>query len=302
MGIPLRTQETCTQCYNMGAVSGFDPARLVSSPVVSRRQLVAIIDPTLHGSERAKFQTLVDKRVVSRGVRRPIRAGGRLRGSIRVFSSVNRTAVRLYREGRQSEAQSVAKQAARLEARRDFAEVVSLLATFASQNDAALRAVAEIPWQAVRVLEMSNLATQQLLASTASAAAAVAASHAAAIDNLSRVAGWVQTVDRNMAYIATVSGALAQLPLPQLKAVGLDRIGSAVEVEWEELAGDKVIVTTAGAIGSIGVKPETERWTVFNPPTVIRASPKRWAMLQTILDREPIAIPSIPIVDALEET
>lgn len=263
------------------------------NPIVSRREILRSLDPIRRGSPRARFQTLRDKKVVSAGVRRPLATSkGRFRGSIHLFSTLNRDAVRLYRQGRQSEARAMALEATALEAQGDFQSLVDILATFAATNQDALRSVAEFPWQAVRAIEITNTAAQQMLNATASAAQAIRQANRA-LEQMSRVVGWVESIEQNLAWIRTLEDTLASFPAIQLRTAGLDRVGTAVEIEWEQVDPGEMVISTSGAIGSAEVS--SELWTAFNPPERIRVSDQRWALLQSQLRATAVAIPSAPV-------
>jgi len=284
-----RTQESCGRRKMACVIERIGP-----SPVVSQREILRILDPMLRGSQRARFQTLRDKKVVSGGIRRAVPASkGRLHGSIHLFSTLNRDSVRLYRQGNDIAAREVAREAASLEAEADFQELVGILATFASRNHEALRIVAEMPWRAVRMIEMTNAATQQMLLAAGKAAEAIRSTNHA-IEEISRVLGWVDSIQDNLASILTLSGKFT-LPAVQLQALGLDQIGAAVEVEWEQIDPGELIISTSGAVGSAELMATQPGWTAFSLPPRITVSASRFASLSRQLEEKAVAIPSIPL-------
>ena len=107
-------------------------ALVVPLPLVSQRTLVASYDPLFAGSAKGRFQTLRSGHVVSNGIRRPVRAvDGRVRGSLHLYSVLNRGAVCLYRQGHMDAARTVAEQAGNLERSEDAQAIAVALASIA---------------------------------------------------------------------------------------------------------------------------------------------------------------------------
>ncbi len=278
----------------VGAKIMYVDAQIGPSPVVSQREILRVLDPMLRGSQRARFQTLREKRVVSKGIRKAVPGpSGKLRGSIHLLSTLNRDSVRLYRQGHHAQARMVARDAASLESEADFRELVDLLATFASRNEEALRIVAEIPWRAVRAIEMTNAAAQQMLLAAANAAEAIRTTNHA-FEEISRVLGRVDSIHESLASILTLSGRFT-LPAMQLEGLGLDQVGAAVEVEWEQVDPGALIVSTSGGVGSVQGVATQPGWTAFSLPPKISVSPSRFATLSRQLEEMAVAIPSIPL-------
>lgn len=269
--------------------------RLGPTPVVSRREILRAWDPTVRGSARARFQTLRDKRVVSVGITRPVTGNrGRFSGSIHVFSTLNRDSVRLYRQGHLREARNLALEAADLEATTDFQQLAGILAAYAARNGEALQIVADFPWRVMRDLELMSAATQQMLLAMAQSAETVRRAHQAMAVDVSRMVGLVSTIQRELAWIRSASGTFT-LPTTQLRELGLNRVGAAVEVEWEQVEPGEVIVSTTGAIGGSLEQGPGKRWDTFNPPARLAVSKSRYASLVDQLEHPLVVIPSIPI-------
>lgn len=262
------------------------------NPIVSKREILRVLDPRLRGSPRARFQTLRNKGVVSMGVVRPLAGrSGRLRGSVHLFSTLNRDAVRLHRLGRDADARKVAKDAKRLEEQAGFVRLVDLAVAFANSREQLVTSLGDTPWQIIRQMEAMDQSTRRLLMSVATAAEHMRQAYRAAED-ISRLAGWVISIQERMAEIETITGTMAMLPTIQLESLGLDRIGAALEVEWEEVDPGEVIVSTVAAVGSRDCSSENR--SAFAPPKRLVPSQTRWAAIRRKLDN-PTPVPSVPL-------
>lgn len=97
-------------------------------PLVPRELLVRVFRPGEEATGEAPFRTLRRHAWATAGVRIATRTSGRAAGQVTIFSALNLEAARLARRGELPAAVRLAKQAASLEASKEFAVVAALLA------------------------------------------------------------------------------------------------------------------------------------------------------------------------------
>jgi hypothetical protein len=271
---------------------------LASPPVISRRDIVRAYDPLLRGSLKASFQSLRARGVVSPGIRRPVRrGGGKVEGSVHLYSQLNRQAVQLFRHGKEREAQELAREAERLEQAPDFRVIVLALASLVAAQDRPLAVLNETPWAAIEGLATVDEPLRRAVLDAASTMMSIRNAYMDGAESITRVAGWVAAVQPVLAEIQTLAGAAFMVQRAQLAPLGLDREGAAVELEWDQLGGADFIVSTGPAVEILQVK----RWvrpkqpSIFSPGARLQVTPQRWRRLEQLRDGAPVAVPPLPV-------
>ena len=127
------------------------------------------------------------------------------------------------------------------------------------------------------MIEMTNATTQQMLLAASKAAEAIRTTNQS-FEEISRVLGRVDSIHESLASILTLSGRFT-VPAMQLQGLGLDHVGAAVEVEWEQVDPGELIVSTSGAVGSAEAVATQPGWTAFSLPSKISVSSSRFATL-----------------------
>lgn len=102
--------------------------QIIPWPVISRELLVRVFRPGAEVTSESPFRTLRSHAWATPGVRIATRAAGKAAGQVTIFSALNLEAARLARRGELPAAVRLAKQAASVEASRDFSVLVGLLA------------------------------------------------------------------------------------------------------------------------------------------------------------------------------
>jgi|ERR1035437_2395369 hypothetical protein len=267
---------------------------VADSPVVSGAEVVLAYSPTASlGAVRGRLQYLRHRRAISPGIQRLVRGQhGRVRGTIHVYSDLNREAARTLRRGDTWHAQALAERAASLEAEPSFVALVEELAAAAASARAAVASINQAPWRELQALIAAGdvIREQALLASGALVEARGSLKILAA-----QVRGTVEAITQVMgtqlAAIRTIQG-IVSFPVAQLQALGLDRVGSAVSVEWEALDSGAEVVTASGAL-LIGDQPAAVAG-VYERPPITLVDAVRWARL-TDPHRTPRTLPPLPI-------
>ncbi|MCC6993528.1 MAG: hypothetical protein IT370_02750 [Deltaproteobacteria bacterium] len=112
--------------------------KIVAWPIVGRSQLVQAFRPGESASKEAPFRTLRSNHWATPGLRVTTRSRGRASGQVTIFSTLNRDAATLAREGDARSASLVAKAAAKLEAGENFAKLREMLAGRSAEDVSAV--------------------------------------------------------------------------------------------------------------------------------------------------------------------
>src|SRR5262249_5752875 len=150
--------------------------------------------------------------------------------------------VRLYRMGREREARELAAEAANLEREDGFRRIVDTLAATAQPQEQVAILLDDNIWPLIERLITDDPALRELLLVAATSVLRSRLAHAPGVAELSRVMGWVETLEPGAAVVVTGAGMHFGVPRSQLAPLGLDRVGVAVEIEWERLGAADFLV------------------------------------------------------------
>ena len=267
-----------------------NPTRVGPMPVVGRRAIVLAYDPLRPGSTKARFQMLRAAGVVSAGVSLPRRGtAGRVRGRFHLYSELNRESVRLYRRGQPAAARALARSAAELEGRREFTRLVERLATVGPVAEAD----AEIAWPDVEQL-FRDEELARLIRAAAVALVELLRNQAAHLGGaVHTVMGTVVALQSSVAVLESTDGTFL-VPLEQLSRLRLDRIGAAVELQWEAV---EPAIALVSAVPAVPLDPLEE--SVLPSPYASPAPPviseERWRTLRSLAASPGVEPPPLPV-------
>jgi hypothetical protein len=263
--------------------------RVMPLPVVGRRALVVTYDVMHPGSVKARFQSLRKAGVVSTGISRPRRRRhGRVDGTLRLYSELNREAVRVHRRGNSKMARSIAAEATRLERQPDLQQLVGMLAALDNplDFDTELRS-ADIE----RLL--SNREIAELIRSAAISLESIQQSFQSIAQAMESIGGVVSGIRDSIAVIETVRGAFT-FPIAQLSHLNLDHVGAAVQLQWETFQAAGTWMSVAAGIPLLATTHDLplSPFAYTGPPMLPEA---RWAQLRRLGGNARIELPPLPI-------
>lgn len=209
---------------------------LAELPFTSAEEIAAEYKPGSGVTTKSALATLVKKGLVSAGIDARIRAeGGRLGGSLHLYSALNLDAVRLHRRGDDKAAIALAKRAGKLER----AAVKANLSRYISSN-----------WPESGNLSTAISVTLKGEASDALrdiAASTVEIRRATALEQ--PVFGSIERLDESFV-VVVIDGLdeVMSLPADDLAPTIDRREGAVLSMRWQRLAPGMTLLTTAPAI------------------------------------------------------
>ena len=268
--------------------SGYDGGVTVTiSPLVTGAEIVRAYDPLAGARWKRRLRYLQERRVISSGVRRSVRGQeGTLRGTVHLYSELNREAARLFRRRDEEAARRFAAEAMELEHSEDFRILVDALAEAVATRNRLAHEQHEVSSD----LQALADASPTLRATLVAVAKALEEYRQQVRDPISGIAGVVRAVSDAFAEIQTDEGVLT-FPASQLESVGLGRVGAAVSVEWESVAAGTDIVSAMGAIQLGAAQPVGPP--VFGHRPVVQVDSRRYERLTRPRGTPPL--PPLPI-------
>jgi hypothetical protein len=209
-------------------------------PVVDRQRVVHAYKPGEPSAAEGSFRTLRGHKWASAGVRVNRRAGGRLTGQMRVFSSLNVESARLARNGNADAAARVARAAADLEAGPEFTGLQHVLSDLPGQD--AERVIGGVlpddaPDALARALRAVARRTEQLRADEL------------ILTTLAEViAGRIDEVHEGYVVLVRLSGPAAMIPRWMATAAQRDEVGALLALVMDKLDGGGAVVEVVPAI------------------------------------------------------
>ena len=257
------------------------------SPLVTGAEIVRAYDPLAGARWKRRLRYLQERRVISSGVRRSVQGqGGTLRGTVHLYSELNRESARLFRRQDEDAARRFAAEAMELEQSEDFRILVDALAEAVATRNRLVHEQYDVSSD----LQALADASPALRATLAAAANALEAYRQQVRDSISGIAGVVRAVSDAFAEIQTDEGILA-FPASRLESVGLGRVGAAVSLEWESVAAGTDIVSAMGAIQL--TEPQPVGPPVFDYRPEVHVDSRRYERLTRPRDTPPL--PPLPI-------
>jgi hypothetical protein len=267
--------------------SGYDRGVTVTiSPLVTGAEIVRAYDPLAGARWKRRLRYLQERRVISSGVRRSVRGqGGTLRGTVHLYSELNREAARSYRRQEEDTARHFAAEATELEQSEDFRILVDALTVAIAARNRLVHEQHDVSSDLQALADASPT-----LCATLAAVTSALEEHRQVRDAISGIAGVVRAVSDAFAEIQTDEGVLA-FPVSQLESVGLGRVGAAVSLEWESVAAGTDIVSAMGAIQLRAAPPVGPP--VFGYRPVVGVDSRRYERLARPRGTPPL--PPLPI-------
>jgi hypothetical protein len=220
---------------------------IVEKPFVTRREIVLAHRPGLGDSESA-FRTLRSHGWVSDGVSLPLRspAGGRLRGRVQLYASLNRDAARLARRGHGDQARTIAERAGLLESSAASRALVAAIDDVpAGEGDAAEGDLDAVLAHLVRSSGDLIAAFREIFGEVMAARRETPEIRAG---NAWRY-GRVERIDRDIALILDDrEDERLMIPIADLETRALSTIGTAIAVHWERWGSGQTFIEAEPAL------------------------------------------------------
>jgi hypothetical protein len=214
------------------------------SPLVTGAEIVRAYDPLAGSRWKRRLRYLQERQVISFGVRRTIRGdGGTLRGTVHLYSELNRESARLFRRRDEEAARRIAAEAMELEQSEDFRILVDALTEAVATRNRLVHEQHDVSSDLQALADASPALSATLVA----VASALGEHRQRARETISEIVGVVRAMTAAFGEIQTDEGILA-FPASQLESAGLGRVGAAVSLEWESVAAGTDIVSALGAI------------------------------------------------------
>ena len=217
----------------MSVLSLTDMSDVVERPLLSRAELIASVDPAASVSDRT-FRRLQFEGLITRGVSVHPRAGSRAKGTVVLFSTLNRDALALHRRGHDKEARQVQGDAAALEAQvgslfkgDEYAVWVKRLGE-ADDQDPVRDFARHWPNEALDLARQTSLARR----------------HRMGLFNMLGLllhTGKVNSLHDAFAEVVSDQNEQMLVPRADLRRAGLDFEGAQVLVRMEELARGRLL-------------------------------------------------------------